>query len=523
MKKALLIALAILMIAVPVFAQAAQESSTQTAGPAKLTYWAPMNTAITANTFAELPYWQEVMARTNTDIEFEHVSANKDTLAEGFNILIASGDYPDIIEYKWAEYAGGPNAAIDDGVIIPLNEIFDKYCPNITKYLNEHPDIAKECSTDDGTYYCFPMLRGYSYENNPLLFSEGWVWRMDILNKAGITEVPETPEELYATLVAVKDLVEIPVAIRPDHISRVFGPGFDSWDEFYVEDGKVHYGYIEQNRYEYLKFVHKLYAEGLLDNDYLALNKKNLGVKVLNNQCCGAYAPGGSGIGTWLPQMQAENPEVQLVSARPISPEKGRLSKFAKMSTVYMTTAASSAAITTSCKNIEAAAKLLDYAYGEEGHLLANFGIEGVTYEMVDGYPTYTDFVMKNPDGLSMSQVMAEYMRCSTNGAMIQDTRYIEQYYELPELQDAIKLWAQTDYGKYIMPPVTVSSENAAESAAILNQVKTYADEMETKFITGAVELTDAAFAEFVAQIKAFGIEKAIEIEQEAYEAYMAK
>lgn len=522
MKKALLIALAILMVAVPVFAQAAQE--TTSAGPDKLSYWAPMNSAITANDFSELPYWQEVMARTNTDISFEHVDASSDsTLSEGFNILIASGDYPDIIEYKWAGYAGGPNAAIEDGIIIPLNDVFEKYCPNITKYLNEHPDIAKEISTDDGTYYCFPMLRGSSYENNNLLFSEGWVWRLDILNKAGITEVPETPEELYAALVAVKDLVEIPVAIRPDHISRVFAPGFDAWDDFYVEDGQVHYGYIEENRYEYLQFVHKLYAEGLLDNDYLALNKKSLGVKVLNNQCCGAYAPGGSGIGTWLPQMQAENPEVQLVSAKPLSPVKGRNSKFAKMSTVYPTTVSASAAITTSCKNIEAAARLLDYAYGEEGNLLANFGIEGVTYTMVDGYPTYTDLVKNNPEGLSMSQVMAKYMRCSTNGAIIQDPRYLEQYYELPELQQAINLWAQTDYGKYILPPVTVSADDAAESAAILNQVKTYASEMETKFITGAAELTEASFAEFVAQIKAFGIERAIEIEQKAYEAYMAK
>ena len=28
----------------------------------------------------------------------------------------------------------------------------------------------------------------------------------------------------------------------------------------------------------------------------------------------------------------------------------------------------------------------LDYGYTEEGHLLLNFGVEGESYEMIDGY-----------------------------------------------------------------------------------------------------------------------------------------
>lgn len=188
------------------------------------------------------------------------------------------------------------------------------------------------------------------------------------------------------------------------------------------------------------------------------------------------------------------------------------------MNTVFDTTASSAAAITTSCKNIEAAARLLDYAYGEEGHMLANFGIEGVTYTMVDGYPTYTDFVNQNKD-----DVMSKYMRCSVNGAMIQDPRYIEQYYDTPEQVAALKMWAQTDYGKYILPPVTIATEDSAEVASIINKVNTFAEEMETKFITGALELNEKSFAEYQAQLRAFGLEDAIAIYQKAYEAYEAK
>ena len=137
---------------------------------------------------------------------------------------------------------------------------------------------------------------------------------------------------------------------------------------------------------------------------------------------------------------------------------------------------------------------------------------------MVNGYPTYTDFVKQNAD-----DVMAKYMRCSVNGAFIQDPRYIEQYYDTKEQSEALSMWAQTDYGKYMLPPVSVPSEDGAKVASIVNKVNTFAEEMETKLITGALELNEKTFKEYQNQIKAFGLEDALVIYQKAYDAYMAK
>ena len=516
MKKALIIALAIMMIALPVFAQGSQEAVAESSAPAKITYWAPMSSKIkNANDFSELPYWQEVMKRTNTEIEFTNVSSEKSILGEQFSILQVSSDLPDIVEYNWATYVGGPQSAIDDGFIIPLNDVFEKYCPNITKFLNEHPDLAKDCATDDGTYYCFPFFRGESYENNSLLFSEGPVYRMDILKSLGFENPPETAEEFYEVLVAIKNagVVEIPFSIRAEHINRMLAPAFDSWDTWYVEDGQVKHGYLDDNRYDYLAFVNKLYKEGLLDNDYMSVNKNGMNSMFLSGRVAVAYNP-GSLIGNAVATM----PDAEISSAKPLSSVKGQNSKFAKMNTVFDTGAASAAAITTSCKNIEAAARLLDYAYGEEGHLLANFGIEGVTYEMIDGYPTYTDFVNENKD-----DVLAKYTRANVNGAFVQDPRYIDQYYDVEEQAEALSLWAQTDYGKYILPPDSISSEDGAKVASIINKVNTYASEMESKFITGALELNEKTFAEYQAQIRSFGMEEAVAIYQKAYESYLTR
>ena len=224
----------------------------------KLTYWAPLNANITpvVQDFSQTYYWKEMMKRLDVDIEFQHVSSGNDSvMSEGFNILIASGNYPDIIEYIWLKYPGGPQAAIDDKVIIPLNDVFEKYAPNITAFLEKHPDIKKMISTDDGTYYCFPFLRGESYENNNLVFTEGWVWRQDLLEKAGITVTPRTPTK----------------STQPSRHSRRWAssfrssaqgprqprslPGFDSFDDFYVEDGVVHHGLYEASRRDYLAYA----------------------------------------------------------------------------------------------------------------------------------------------------------------------------------------------------------------------------------------------------------------------------
>jgi len=501
-----------------------ESSSPAVDGVSNLSYWVPLSPSVSTvvQDMGQTPYFQELMKRTNTNIEFQHVPAGNNAVTkEGFNILIASGNYPDIIEYMWVDYPGGPQTALDDKIIIPLNDVFEKYCPNITAFLKDHPDVAKMISTDNGTYYVFPFLRGESYVDNSLIFTEGWVWRVDLLKKAGINEIPATPDEVYTALKAFQDMgIKLPLTLRKDHVNRALAPGFDSWDDFYLVDGKVRYGLIESNRKEYLAFAQKLYKEGLFDNDYLSVDKKSQAVKVLNGFCGATYAPGGSGIGTWLPAMQQSDPSVEMSSARPISPSRNQLSKFAKMSTIY-SNSGYSAAISATSKNVEAAARLLDYNFSKEGHLLANFGIEGVSYNMVDGYPAYTDLILHNSDGLAISQVMAQYNRASINGPFIQDPRYLEQYYSIPELSEAIKLWAQTDYGKYIMPPVSANSDEAAELARIMNNIKTYSDEMESKFITGAISMSE--FDAYVAQIKKFGIEKAIEIKQNCYDRYMTK
>ena len=142
---------------------------------------------------------------------------------------------------------------------------------------------------------------------------------------------------------------------------------------------------------------------------------------------------------------------------------------------------------------------------------------------MVDGYPTFTDAVLHNPDGLNVAAALSLYARGHQNGPVVQDTRVNDQYYSYSAQVAGMKLWTKTDFGKYMYPAgAAIATENADDFATITANIKTYKDENEAKWITGQEELTEEAWKAYVAQMEAFGLSRAIQYKQAAYDAFMA-
>ncbi|MDD6214224.1 MAG: hypothetical protein PUB42_03460 [Firmicutes bacterium] len=74
-----------------------------------------------------------------------------------------------------------------------------------------------------------------------------------------------------------------------------------------------------------------------------------------------------------------KNDKFDLIAAPMPGLKEGDLEKFSFQSLSVVKFGAS---ITTSCKNLYAAYKLLNYDYSEKGSILFNFGIEGEIYKM---------------------------------------------------------------------------------------------------------------------------------------------
>jgi len=178
-------------------------------------------------------------------------------------------------------------------------------------------------------------------------------------------------------------------------------------------------------------------------------------------------------------------------------------------------------AITTSCKNPALAARLLDYGYSEEGHMTYNFGKEGESYNMVDGYPTYVEEITANKEGKNMSQMLAHNCLAGVWGPFVQDKIYLEQFYATPQQQDAVAAWANNDMGKYKVPQIIMTRDESNEYTAIKGEIDTFVSEAFHEFITGKRSLD--TFDAFVKEVKEMGIDDALAIKQAAYERYLKR
>lgn len=513
----------------------ASAQSTETAGAAqsadftypmasgdKLTYWAPLNDNVAANysNLGDTFLGKALMEQTGVTIEFMHPPLNQHV--EQFGLIMADGNLPDVIEYDWLPlYQGGPEKAIREGVILPLNDIFEQYCPNLTKYLAENPDIDRMIQTDEGNYYCFPFIRG----TEKLCVTIGPMLRKDWLDELGL-EVPTTIDEWHTVLTAFKEQkgATAPFTYEQNREqlrdTDPFAYAYNTTRTFYLgSDGKVYYGAAQPEFKEYLTTMAQWYKEGLIDADLATLSIDQVGAKMTSGMAGASFGWAGSRLGAWTKAAQTTNPDYELVAAPHPTVEKGAFPEFGQIENQYSGRA--SVAITTSCKDVERAARMLDYGYGENGHLLYNFGTEGESYNMVDGYPTYTDLILDNPDGLPISQAMAGYIRGCYNGPFVQDLRYLEQYYTLQNQRDTLDIWGGSNGKAHVVPPITPTAEESKEYSNIMNEVNTYRDEMILKFIFGTESLDN--FDTYVANMEKMGLSRALEIQNAALDRYNAR
>ena len=529
MKKTLALILAVAMMASLFVMPAAAESDKPFEG-VKLTYWVRLHENLTglANNYAETRWYDAVHEATGIEIEFIHPATAAGDDKSEFNMLIASGEYPDIIETNWTTYPGGATAAVEDGVVMPLDDaLANGKAPNLKAILDGNPIIDKSVKNSNGQYYVFPFLRGTTFENNNCLYTGGFFLRGDILEELGM-EAPQTIDEWYAVLSAVKaahpDM--IPFVTRTEWMNQIFCPGFDNYWDYYVEDGVVKNGLLDDSHYEYLQTMAKWYAEGLIDPDYLTHSKSGDGRKIMaaGNAFATNDASGGGTSNIIPPLLEAGliDSEADIVTTTPVRAQKDTPAKFAKMNGLY-DASGSSAAITTQCTNVDAALYLLDWMYSEEGHMINCFGIEGESYNMVDGYPVYTDIVLKNADGLSVAQALSNYARGHQNGPVVQDTRVNDQYYSYSAQIAGMKLWTETTFGDHMYPAgASIPADYTDEFANISSNMKTYKEECEAKWITGKEELTAEVWEAYKAQMEAYGFSRAVELKQAAYDAFMA-
>ena len=448
----------------------------------------------------ETPFVKELEKKTGINLEF--VNIFYDNIDEKMQLLYLTDSLPDNIENTWSQVDGGAVGAYRRGYIMRLDDLIEKYSPNLREYLAAHPQVEKNVRLDDG-YYVYPFIRG----DERLNVYNGLCIRTDWLQQSGLS-VPETLDEWHNVLQTFKRKYncKTPIALKAGSSDFVYAYGIIN--NFYINNGEVFYGYMQPEYKEYLQMMNQWYNEGLLGENY-PNEVYDVAYRMFEDEACGALATtAGYGIGSILKlgiNVEGAPVPVKNKGQRPFAGQYD--SEMVNVGAV---------AISSGCKNPEAAARFLDYGYGEEGMLLYNFGVYGESYIMSDEGPRYTDKIMKSRN---IGDEMSKYLRGLTSGPFVQMWEYMDQYTSQPEQKRALERWMQTDAAEHTLPELTFTQEeNEILSMLSFNE---YAKEMELNFILGITDFSE--FDNYLAELSKRGADKALEIYRLAYKRYCSR
>lgn len=459
--------------------------------------------------------YKELEKQTGVHIDFEH------PLESGaFNVMLASGEYPDMIENDWSSYPGAERQACEDGILIDLTDMMEEHAPNYLKFLNEQVPEALPWITTEGRFYTITNLA--AYDNYTSI--GGLIIRKDLLDKFGL-EVPKTIADWENVLTVFKENgVKYPVSMTSTDM-LVYAPFMGAYDVcmgYYQDEDVMKYGYAEPEMKDFVALFSEWYKKGLLDNDVATQDATTMQGKISNGEV-GAWCGNLNDIQKYRLVLQKIDPKAEIVATPYPVLEEGGVNKVVYLDRVDGHTWANQVGITTACKNPEKALEWLDYAFTEKGHMLFNFGIEGKSYNMVDGEPVYADEIVNNPDGLDFKTALSMYARPNSPGYI--DERYMDQMYSSPAQIEAAKMWSE-NANKYEQANVWRSrfkfnSEEAGNVNNLTLEFSDYAQENFFKFITGLKPVSE--YDAYIEELNKLGVPNVVKIYQDAYNKNVKK
>ncbi|WGW05962.1 extracellular solute-binding protein [Tropicibacter oceani] len=461
-------------------------------------------------------YPVEEVTREKTNVYLVDKTSGRNTKDnnEAMNLLIATGDLPDIVGGNRIQQP--VNQYGPEGAFVPLNELVDEHAPNIKKFWDEHPGLKEAISAYDGNYYYIPYLPDGKY-------GRAWFIRQDWLDKLGL-EQPDNVDELYEVMVAFRDQDpngngqkdEVPYFARDwEEVLRLMTlwdartSGSDTYHDFYVTpEGKIAHPYAQDAYRDAMANLAQWYKEGLIDSEVFTrgssardfLLGENLGgvthdwfASTSGYNSALADKIEGFNFIPFLPPKSAGGVRMEEHRRIPIKPDGW--------------------AISYTNKNPVETIKYFDYFFSEEGALLANFGVEGKTWNMVDGEPIFTDEVL-NSDTPVNSQMYLE-------GAQIyrgypQDYRY-EWQWTAEAARKGIELYDSEDLLVDQFLGVAFNKEEQEVYDKYWPSIQTYMLERQQAWILGSGDIK-ADWDAYVETLNKMGYDKVIEVMNSAYE-----
>lgn len=433
------------------------------------------------------PIWQWIKDATNITVD---VSIPTGNYSETLALNVASGELQDII-YIPSTGVGRYGA---DGALLDLAPHLDKM-PNVKKYLEENPQLRPRMVFPGGEIF-YILNNGAGLTNYMINF-----YREDIFEKHNL-QPPTTWDELYEVSKELKALHpdSYPFNYRHglDNLLN-FAPAFGTFPGYFPdpETGEGRYGPIEDEFKLMIEYLHKFYKEGLTPPDFLSMDAKAWTQYMVTNQSFITLQ--------YIGQMEIINNQLSEGRLKFLPPPEGIPGNRYIPDTNYEI---HGLAVSSQAKNLDAALKLLDFYFSEEGMDILSWGREGETYTVVDGKrqfnPEFQEFTdLRKNLGIMTPGSYGQFDENALISMIAEDERY-----------------AYEEAGKYRFPVQVVTPNFTAEEQerfTLVNEtISTHFKENMANFIMGNRPLSE--WDAYVEEAKALGVEEMIQLHETAWE-----
>ncbi|EPF28888.1 extracellular solute-binding protein [Treponema medium] len=453
-----------------------------------------------------------------TGVKVNWIMVPEQAASEKLPLTLAGGDLPDAFLGMGIGFKEETTYGAEEKLFMPLNKFYsDGTLPNLTKALEDFPGAMGFMTMTDGNIYSLPRLEVcYHCTNAAKMF----VYK-PFLDKLGL-KVPETIDEFYKTLVAIRDndpngngkKDEIPLAGSiigwNDQVERFIINSFIYCDldtnisagaegnTGYLMNGKKIDTAVNKPAYrEALKFINKLYKEGLIYNGSFTQDSSQLTQLVESS----AQPVVGFVAGGWRGQFSSLSGE-RFLHFQAIAPLKGP--KGVREAVNFLSVPGTGALVLSSkTPYAEAILRYFDYMYSTEGTLKQKYGNEGDAWAWASASDVGLDgkkaiwkqlkaWNDKDPQNVTFiqGQTIAETSAFRLGQAVdVSGDYYAPKNLEKVLYDETHNLYKPYADVKKEVPPLKYTSEEIEKFSTIKQELANYIRQSAVKFMVGTMDI----------------------------------
>ncbi len=484
------------------------------------------------NRFTE---WLE--EKTNVHVEWQLVPEEE---AEGrLNLILASGDIPEIIfgivsPSQQALYGA-------QGLFLPLNDLIEQNAPRLQKAFEIYPKLREVLTAPGGAIYGMLGLEDCYHCS---MSQKLWIYQ-PWLEALGL-EMPQTTDEFEQVLKAFKEqdpngngqADEIPLSTTTDQEgwqntldlffmnSFIYNPGEGAAGPWLIlQDGQVTPVYTTPQWKEGLRYLQRLYGQGLIDPQ--SFTQDIDGLQRLGNNpdevIVGAIPAGFMGVFMSIDEHDPNGRWTGYVPVPPLAGPEGV--RYAAWGGPYIGEPAIT--ITSACKDPALAVRWIDAQYDREVTLRSERGVLGEDWRWAqegerdfNGEQAVWDILRGlagSPTDHAWQGIGPKFTAKALWDSQLVDPASIDiEYLLFTMTRDNYEPYKQP--AEMVLPPLAFTEEQGTAIADPEATIVQYVNQMFTRFVRGEGDI-DAEWDQYLATLEGMGLPDYLQVYQEAYDA----